>query len=131
VRGDDGVPQVVTIGAVGEASERDDEYVNVDFSLFAELDDGRRIETGTVYSEGGPTIGWGVVDGRRADLPISRSSIEDMLEQVIGAGAPHTELWEGLRRRLQAVDISVSVAELSSAPLHIEMGPTLAAIADL
>ena len=122
------------IGAVAElnsdesqlsGANRDDDYINVDFSLFAELKDGRRVQTSAVYSEGGERVGWGVADGRRADLPLSRASIEEMLKLTIGPAAPHQDVSQGVIRRLEKAGARVSIAELLAAPFRLEIEPDL------
>jgi hypothetical protein len=127
------------IGAVAELDEADfraqaregSEHIKVDFSFFAELDDGRRLSTRTVYSEGGNRVGWGVREGRRADLPISRDSIESMLKMMVWPDAPYDKVWQGVIRRLDAVGVTVSIPELFVAPFHLEIGTQLCkALAD-
>ena len=46
-----------------EFSDRSvEDHIVVDFCLFAELGDGRRVETVAVYQEGGPRTFWGPVE---------------------------------------------------------------------
>jgi hypothetical protein len=104
----------------------DDDYITVDFSLFAELDDGRRLRSGTVYSEGGTRVGWGIAEGRHADLLISRSSLEEFLKLMIGPGRVHERVWHGVLRQLEEVGINLLTPELFVAPFRLEIEPQLA-----
>jgi hypothetical protein len=127
------VAQIALIGAVADLDEEDyrlyardgSDYITVDFSFFAELDDGRRLSTRTVYSEGGNRVGWGVREGRRADLPISQDSIEAMLKMMVWPGAPYDKVWQGVVHRLEAVGVTASIPELFVARFQLEIGTQL------
>jgi hypothetical protein len=67
-----------------EFSDRSiEDHIVVDFFLFAELADGRRVETVAVYQEGGPRTFWGPVEGR-AVAELSCSRVESMATLMIG-----------------------------------------------
>jgi hypothetical protein len=102
-----------------------DNYIVVDFILFADLDDGRRIETATVYQEGGPRSGWGPVEGWPVERQLSTSRVEEMARLRIGPSGQLRHAWKGVSSRLVLEGLSVSVDELFAAPFRVDIDPSL------
>jgi hypothetical protein len=127
------VTTITGIGAVAELNEEESEfsaessedYVVVDFLLFAELGDGRRVETVTVYQEGGPRNGWGPVAGHPVDAQLSRSRVESMATLIIGPSGRLAHTWEGVTARLELAGVPVAIDELFAAPFRVETDPRL------
>jgi hypothetical protein len=102
-----------------------DDYVVVDFLLFAELEDGRRVETVAVYQEGGPLSGWGPVDGRLVEPRLSRAGVEEMAALMVGPAGRLRVTWEGVTARLRREGLNGSIDELFAAPYRVEIEPRL------
>jgi hypothetical protein len=122
------VTSIAGIGALarlnGDESEfsaqRSEDYIVVDFLLFAELDDGRRVETVAVYQEGGPRNGWGPVDGQLVDRQLSRARIESMATLMVGPDGALRHAWKGVTARLELAGVSVPIDDLFAAPFRVE-----------
>jgi hypothetical protein len=124
------VARVVHIGAVGRLNDAEselgraasaDEYITIDFAVFAELDDGRRFETATVYSQGGTRDGWGALEGRWSEVPVSCASVEEHATVMIGPDGRRPAVWAGISARLEQAGLEVPPEELFAAPFRVDL----------
>jgi hypothetical protein len=121
---------VVEIGAVAHLNEDESDfrsgggsdYVVVGFTLFAELSDGRRIETGTVFQYGGRRDGWlHVFEGELIDRRLSAASVATTAEVVLAPSGSGRRFWTGIVTRLEHAGLSVPQDELFGKPFRAEM----------
>jgi hypothetical protein len=128
------VTRIAGIGALArlnrdesELSDRQvEDYVVVDFSLFAELQDGRRVDTATIAQYGGYRDVWGEFqEGVPTDMRLSRLRLESTVADTIGPEGDRRRVWEGISTRLEIAGVRVSNEELLAAPFRVEISPDL------
>lgn len=98
-----------------------EDYIVVDFGLFAELGDGQRFQTATVYSQGGPRRGFGPLEGQPVEVPVSQTSIERLATLIVGPGGTRLRLWNGITSRLEHAELDVGLEELFASPFAVEI----------
>jgi hypothetical protein len=145
-RGDSSSAERV-IAALTDRLEQDN-HIEVDVALAAELSDGRRVECGPTIRIGGPRRGLAAIRHRyrgprlsddpaeEADLMersyrVGRTDIEDGIDQLLGRNAemhrPPRLAWDPLITALSAADVTIGEDELIGLPMIVVFDDALAA----